>query len=242
VAGLLLEVGHYGATGLGVPLVLLAVPGWAVLWRRSPAILLLVTGPLALAWTAGLARVYPLGDRLLMFAVPCLWLPAAAGAGILVRLCRELAARGCARHAAAAWLTLAGGALLPGALRMTKEVFTGPCMPQFREAFDLVHSRRIEGDSLWVSHPQVYEVYRGRPHWLVGSGTPLATVARAARHGRLWMIYNRQGPGLATFPAVFATLKAYGSKPIEAHTLDGLEVVLYAPSGTDSAPTTLPCP
>src|SRR5262249_33743734 len=38
-AGYLVEVGHYGATGLGMPLLLLAVPGWVVLGRRSPALL-----------------------------------------------------------------------------------------------------------------------------------------------------------------------------------------------------------
>jgi hypothetical protein len=227
--GLLVQVGHYGTTGLGVPLLLLAVPGWLALWRRAPALPVLVAGPLALAWVAGLLRAYPLGDRLLLFAAPCLWLPAAAGAGLCVLGCRRLALRGRPGSAAAGWAVLAGAILLPGAIRMAKETVTGPALPQFREAFELIHAHRRDGDRLWVSHPQVYEVYRGRPTWLVGSGRPVAEVERAARTGRLWMVFNPQLPGLTCFPAVFAAIQAQGSRPVQSYKLEGLEVVLYEP-------------
>ncbi len=228
--GWLVDVGHYGATGLGVPVLLLALLGWPLLSRRSPGLLVLLSGPLALAWVAGACRLYPLGDRLLLFAAPCLWLPAAAGAGLLIRTCHGLALRGRARPAVAGWLVLAGVILAPGAVRMVKEMLAGPATPQFREAFALVQSRRHSGEGLWVSHPQVYEVYGGRPAWLMGAGTPLEQVKQAARRGRLWMVFTPQLPGLTLFPKVFAAVAEQGSTVLERHTLTGLEIVLYEPA------------
>jgi hypothetical protein len=219
----LVEVGHYAATGLGVPLLLLAVPGWAVLGRRSPALLALVTLPLGLAWLAGAVRVYPLGDRLLFFAAPCLWLPAAAGAAALVEWCGR-------RRAALAGAAVAAALLLPGAARMVKDLLARPVVVEFREAFACVHAHRQSGDALWVSHPQVYEVYHGRPAGLLGAYTSLEQVEETARRGRLWMVYTPQTPGLTLFPEVFARVQAAGAVPVERYQVQGLEVVLYAPA------------
>jgi hypothetical protein len=229
VVGYLVHVGHYGATGLGAPLLLLALPGWAVLWRRSPGLLVLTAGPLALAWVAGVLRAYPLGDRLVMFAAPCLWLPAGAGAGLLVRGLGRLADRGRVRWAAVGWLALAGGMMLPGAARMVKELAAGPVMPEFREAFALVDTLRLPGDRLWVSHPQVYEVYHGRPAWLMGAYTPPAEVRQAARAGHVWAVFTPQLPGLTLFPELFTALAEAGCVPVETHKLGGVEIVLFAP-------------
>src|SRR5205823_8454935 len=73
------RTGHYATTGLGVPLLLLAVSGLAVLGRRSPALAVMLAAPLGLAWVASALHHYPLGNRLLLFAAPCLWLAAAVG-------------------------------------------------------------------------------------------------------------------------------------------------------------------
>ena len=79
------RVGHYATTGLGVPLLLLGVLGLAVLGRRSPALAVMLSAPLGLAWVASALRHYPLGNRLLLFAAPCLWLAAAVGVEAGVR-------------------------------------------------------------------------------------------------------------------------------------------------------------
>jgi hypothetical protein len=227
-AGYLVQVGHYGATGLGVPLLVLAVPGWLVLWRRSPALLTLLAAPLALAWVAGVARVYPLGDRLLFFAAPCLWLPAAAGASALARRCRG-------RWAVPAWAALTAGVLLPGAVRMAKDLVVRPVVVEFREAFAYVHQHRQPGDFVWVSHPQVYEVYHGKPAWLMGAYTPLDEVERVARSGRLWMVFTPQTPGLTLFPEVFARVQSAGGAAVARHEVQGLEVVVYERTARDSS-------
>jgi hypothetical protein len=218
--GYLVQVGHYGATGLGVPLLVLAVPGWVVVWRRSAALLTLLAAPLALAWVAGVARVYPLGDRLLFFAAPCLWLPAAAGASALAKRWRG-------RWVVPAWAALAAGVLLPGAVRMAKDLVVRPVIVEFREAFAYVQQHRQPGDFVWVSHPQVYEVYHGKPAWLMGAYTPLEDVERAARTGRLWMIFTPQTPGLTLFPEVFARVQSAGGVAVARHEVQGLEIVLY---------------
>jgi hypothetical protein len=221
-AGYLVHIGHYGATGLGIPVLLLAILGWWRIARRSAALFLLLTMPLVLAWLAAALRLYPLGDRLVFFAVPCLWLPAAAGADFLVRRWRG-------RRAALAWGLLAAVLLASSATRMTKELCAGRTMPGFREAFALAHQRMQPGDHLWVSHPQVYEVYFGHPEWLLGPYTPLEQVEQAARNGRLWIICNPQLPGLTLYPQVFARLHDCGSVPGTPARVEGLEIVLYTP-------------
>src|SRR5262249_44275136 len=52
MAGSVVEVGHYGTTGLGVPLAILAALGLPVVWSRSRALAALLTVPLLLAWLA----------------------------------------------------------------------------------------------------------------------------------------------------------------------------------------------
>jgi hypothetical protein len=220
--GYLVHVGHYATTGLGAPLLLLALVGWVRLGRRSVALLLLLTLPLALAWLAGAVRAYPLADRLVFFAAPCLWLPAAAGADLIVR-------SWAARRAVFAWLALAGILLAPGALRMVRENSGGRTVTGFREAFAEAHERMRHGDYLWVSHPQVYEVYFGHPHWLLGPYTPLERLEQAARTGRVWMICNPQLPGLTLFPDVFARLQTAGAVASSRAHVEGLEIVLYEP-------------
>jgi hypothetical protein len=220
--GYLVLVGHYGATGLGIPLMLLAILGWWRIGRRSAALLLLLVLPLVLAWLAAAVRVYPLGDRLVFFAAPCLWLPAAAGADAVVRRLRG-------RRAALAWVGLAGVLLAPGAVRMTKELAGGRTVPGFREAFVLAHQRMQPGDYLWVSHPQVYEVYFGHPDWLLGPSTPLERLAEVARSGRVWMICNPQLPGLTLYPDVFARLRDCGAVAVKTSRVEGLDIVLYTP-------------
>lgn len=228
--GYLVEIGHYGATGLGVPLLVLAVPGWVMLGRRLPALFMLTAMPLAMAWAAGAARAYPLSDRLLFFAAPCVWLPAAAGVGWLLFQLRRAAARGKVRWATFGWLAAAGGLFLPGAGRMAKELIAGPVVPEFREAFARVLKERLPEDHVWVSHPQVFEIYHGRPNWLLGAYTPLEEVATAARRGRLWMIHTPQGPGMTQFSELFDRLRACGANRVMDEHLACLEIVRYEPA------------
>jgi hypothetical protein len=222
VPGYLVHVGNYGAIGLGVPLLVLAVPGWVVLGRRSPGLAPLLVVPLMLTAAAGMLRIYPPCHRLIFFAVPCLWLGAAAGADALVR-------RVPGRAAGMTSAILFGVLILPGTARMVKEMVQRPFVTEFREAFDFVHRRQAAGDSVWVSHPQVYEVYHGRPPWLLGSSTPVNEVVRAALAGRLWVVCTPQKPGLTCFQETFAALQAAGCVPVARRAMQGLEIVCYRP-------------
>jgi len=214
-------IANYGTTGMGVPLVLFGALGLAVLWKRSPALVVLLASPFALAGVAAALRRYPLGDRLVFFIVPCLWLAAATGIGSVVRRLRG-------RFAWAGAAILAT-LLLPDAIRMTKSLVVGDPRVEFREAFAYVHRHLSAGDRLWVSHPEVYEVYFGRTTGVLGAYTPLDVVEWAARRGPLWMIYTPQGPGMTNFAEVFERLQAVHSIPSRRHRVKGLDIVLYVP-------------
>jgi hypothetical protein len=179
-----------------------------------------LAAPLGLAWLASALRQYPLGNRLTLFALPCLWLPAAAGLEAATRRLR-------ARRPLVS-LALTAAVLLPGALPAARALASGPTGIEFREAFAHVHRHRAEGDHVWVSHPEVYEVYFGRPDWLLGPRTPLGEVERAA-HGRLWLVFTPQGNRRACFAEVFECVRAQAGPPVSRQRLRGLEVVLSRP-------------
>jgi 4-amino-4-deoxy-L-arabinose transferase-like glycosyltransferase len=217
----LVEIGNYGTREMGLPLLVLAIVGVASL-RRRPARLVLLTGPLLLALLASAMRLYPLGGRLLFFLVPCLWLLAGRG---LDALTRRLSPR-------ITWLGwIAPLALLAPALLWAGRFLvavTPRC--QFREAFAYVEARRAPGDVLWVSHPQVYQVYHGRPPDLSAYSPPQA-VERAARTGRLWMVCAVAGScERYTAAETVARVQAAPCAALERRRFRGLHVMLYAPS------------
>lgn len=222
----LIEIGNYGTREMGLPLVLLALVGAASL-RRRPARLVLLVGPLLLALLASALRLYPLGGRLLFFLVPCLWLLAARG---ISDLSRRLSVR-------RAWLgwVLPIVLLLPALLwagRLLLEV-TPRC--QFREAFAYVEQHRTPGDVVWVSHPQVYEVYHGRAPDL-SAYSPPDIVEQAARTGRMWMICAVAGSHERyTAAETVARVKAAACIAFDRRRFRGLEVVLYGPSSQTRA-------
>jgi hypothetical protein len=216
----LIEIGNYGTREMGLPLLILSLVGAASLWRR-PARLVLLVGPIFLAFIASALRLYPLGGRLLFFLVPGLWLLAARGIGVLSR---RLPIR-------LAWLgwALPAALLLPAALwagRLFNEV-TPRC--QFREAFAYVEAHREVGDILWVSHPQVYEVYYGRPPDL-SAYSPPEMVARATKTSRLWMVCAVAGSRERhTAAETVARVKAVSPVILDRRRFRGLEVVLHGP-------------
>ncbi len=219
------EVGHYGTREMGLPLALLALAGAASL-RRRPARVVLLGGPLALALVASALRLYPLGGRLLFFLVPSLWLLAARG---VATLSRRLPPR-----LAPAAVALPAVLLVPEALSVAQTFVAATPRAQFREAFAHVHRRRAACDALWVSHPQVYQVYHGAPPPL-GAYSPAAEVERRARTGRLWLVCTvTSGRGALTAPGVVGRVAAAGVL-LERRRFKGVEVALYAPPGTPSA-------
>lgn len=217
----LIEIGNYGTREMGLPLLVLAIIGAISLMRRRPARVVLLEAPLGLALSASALRCYPLGGRLVFFLVPCVWLLAARGITALIQRCPRRMT----------WLVrLAPIALLiPAALWAGRFLISVTPRCQFREAFAYVEQQRRAGDVLWVSHPQVYEVYYGRRPELSGYA-PATKVERAARTGRLWMVCavagSRQRP---TAPETVARLRALTCRVLARRRFKGLEVVLTAP-------------
>jgi 4-amino-4-deoxy-L-arabinose transferase-like glycosyltransferase len=218
----LIEVGNYGTREMGLPLLVLALVGAASLWRCSPSRLVLLMGPLLLALLASALRLYPLGGRLLFFLVPCVWLLAARGIGVLTW---RLSAR-------MAWL----GWILPMALLVPALLWAGRLLIgvtprcQFREAFAYVEARRLPGDVLWVSHPQVYEVYHGRAPDLSAYAPP-EVVEQAARTRRLWMVCAVAGSHERyTAAETVARVQAAPCVALDCRRFRGLQVILYTPA------------
>jgi hypothetical protein len=228
-----LEVGHYGTREMGLPLAPLALAGAAAVGRRSPGRLVLLVGPLALALAASALRLYPLGGRLLFFLLPCLWLLAARG---LAALARRLPPR-----LAPAAAVLAAVLLGPEALSVARNLVAATPRAQFREAFAHVRRHQAPGDVLWVSHPQVYEVYHGAAPAL-GAYSPAGEVERRARSGRLWLVCTvTSGRGVTTAPDLVARVEAAGVA-VARRRFKGVEVVLYAPAAMRATVPTAPAP
>jgi hypothetical protein len=213
----LIEIGNYGTREMGLPLLVLALAGAVSLGRRS----LMLTGPFVLALVASALQRYPLGGRLLFFLTPCIWLLAARGIVVLVR-------RLPVRRRRLGWL-LPAVLLIPAALWAGRLFIVVTPRCQFREAFAHVETYRHPGDVLWVSHPQVYEVYYGRPPELDAYSPPEA-VERAARTGRLWMVCAVAGSQERhTAGETVARVRAGPCMILECRRFKGLEVVLYGP-------------
>lgn len=216
----LIEIGNYSTREMGLPMLIFAVIG-AFSVRRRPARLVLLVGPFCLAWLASALRFYPLGGRLLFFLTPCVWLLAARGIGSLAR---RLSVRWARWSWVAPIIVLMPGLMWAGRLLMQ---VTPRC--QFREAFAYVESQRQPGEVLWVSHPQVYEVYHGRAPDLSAYSSPVV-VERAARTGRLWMVCAVAGSHERyTATATVERVKAAPCLPLVRRRFRGLEVVLYGP-------------
>ena len=119
--------------------------------------------------------------------------------------------------------------LVPAALWAGRLLLVVTPRCQFREAFAYVESHREPGDVLWVSHPQVYEVYYGRAPDL-DAHLPPDTVEQAACTGRLWMVCAVAGSRERfTAGATVDRVRAAPCVATDRRRFKGLEVILYAP-------------
>jgi len=160
-------------------MLVLAVIGLVSLARRSRAVAVCLAAPLVLGIVAAYLGKYPLADRTLLFAVPCVWLPAAVGVEVIRR---QVFGRW-----PVAGLLVPAVLLAPGLVHMGKFLIAPRPNPAFREAFAFVEQRRQAGDALWVSHAEVYKVYHGPGAPVLDAGA-VDQLDGVARRGRLWMV------------------------------------------------------
>jgi hypothetical protein len=229
----LIAIGNYGSNGLGIPLLLLGMAGAALLARRSPSQLVLLTCPLLLAMAASQLHFYPLDDRLQFFLVPCVWLLAAEALGALARF---LARGGSQNQWNNVFLAGLGLLLVPGAVQMCKDLRVVHPKAAFREALEFVDLHGSSDDVCWVSHPEMVRVYRGHGRDCLGPLMPAEEVARRARGHRLWVVHAR-GSCCADFLArMELKLKAAGMVQQRKVAFEGLEVVSFVDLQVAHAP------
>lgn len=216
------NVADYGSTGLGIPLAVLGMWGVAALWRQSRPTTTLLVGPLAVALFANLLRLYPLDDRLLFFAAPCLWLSAAAGVSDIVSRCRGRFA----------WLVVIAlsALLVPGAVRFSKYLFLVKPKTEYREAFEHVLREESTGDLWWITHPEVAEVYVGSERPYLNGVMPPGQVAETARGRRLWLVVCIPQSGPLLSPELEQQLERVGLRATARRDWQTIVVLLYAPA------------
>jgi Dolichyl-phosphate-mannose-protein mannosyltransferase len=216
--GRLVEIGHYGIRGMGLPLGGLALLGLVVLIRRSAVLAVLLVGPVCLGLLAAFLHRYPMNDRTLFFAVPSSWLLASQGIQAVV----NKAARGSAVISVVAFAAL----LAPETLHALKELVVVEPKADFRQAFAFVERNRQSGDSLWVTHAEVYQTYFGKEAPVLGHFSNPQEVQRAVDSGRLWMVCSEGKVDQSLFPEIFTCLSSSEASPLLQARFQGLRVLL----------------
>jgi hypothetical protein len=177
----------------------------------------LTVGPIVLGMAASFLRQYPMNNRLLMYAAPCIWLLAAAGVGtILQRL------GGRARWAAAA---ACGALLLPGAVETAREIAVATPRMDYRAAFAYVHRHEAPDDKVWATFGVVYEAYFGEPDDYIGRA-PAEEVGRWVAKGRVWVVLPHESPLAAE---TLQRLQNDGYAPTDLYRVNQVDVYLFAP-------------
>jgi 4-amino-4-deoxy-L-arabinose transferase-like glycosyltransferase len=230
LGGALNELGDYGTSGMGIPLLVLGGLGLVLLWRRDRPLALLLVGPVAAGVLAAALRRYPFGDRLLLYAVPCLWLAAAEGLAAIARW----------RGGQLAWLALTALVVmaLPEAVVMAKHTVVLAPRAEFREAFAYVHAHEQPGDVLWAAYPEVHEVYYGKDRPCSGSPSP-EELARVSAGRRVWVVAPDPDWLGRHFPQVARQLEAVQPRPVVNGEFRGLQVLLYDPAQTEGRRRTM---
>jgi hypothetical protein len=218
----LVEAGNYGVQGTGLPVAILAVAGLVSCWRRQPRLAIMLAAPALLACLAAALHHYPLGNRLLAFLLPCLWLTAAQGLGVFSRLFNQRA--GWVVPVVSVLILLAGG------MRTALYAVVAKPSVEFREAFEYVHRHWAPGDSLWVSQPAVYEAYFGRRPNVIDPDSPPDSVEQAALRGRVWMVCHPPAAETARWDSARESIKSIGAIEVERLRFVHLDVGVFSPS------------
>lgn len=217
----LVEAGNYGVQGTGIGVALLAVAGLISCWRDQRRVAIVLAAPACLACVAAALHQYPLGNRLLAFLLPPLWLTAACGLGALTTIVRTRAA----------WLTPTVGLLLvlPGGVRTTLYSVVAKPSVEFRQAFEYVHQNWREGDSLWVSQPAVYEAYFGKRSRVIDDESPREILKLAARQGRVWMVCHPPVTDTTQWNQARQAIESCGATKVDHRQFVHLDIGVYMP-------------
>jgi hypothetical protein len=217
----LIGIGNYGLDGMGIPLCFFGLMGLVIYCRRAARLALLFIGPILLALSAALAGRYPLADRTVFFALPCLWLLAATGIGATAVFLRPKIR----------WIgaVLLAGFLLPSGIATARDFFLVRPRTDYRTALEFVQGQRLAEDLLWVKNPQVFEIYWGKQPGVLGPYDQVAKVVQLACRTRLWMI-DSPSPARGREDDVLSNLQALNCKIVQTFQFEGIRVLLIEPS------------
>jgi hypothetical protein len=223
--------GMLGPGGLGYPWALLycglAVLGAAALWRRRPALALLLFAPTAVALGAAELRLYPFDLRLVLFAVPALILAIAAGVETLAAIL--LPRRGLPGTAGIALLF--GAALLPALAGFAAD----PPVYRIEETRPLLRAlqaQRRAGDAVYVYYGAGHALRFYGPRYGFRDGdyvlggchrgdtrVYLEDVDRFRGRPRLWVVFSHAQPWLGEREALLAYLDRLGTRRLALRAL-----------------------
>jgi hypothetical protein len=93
-------------------------------------------------------------------------------------------------HRRAGWLATALPilVLLPAGIYTARYAVVAKPSVEFRQAFAYLNEQMREGDKLWLSQPEVYEIYFGRRPNVLDAKSSGDSLVEAARRGRVWMV------------------------------------------------------
>ena len=94
----------------------------------------------------------------------------------------------------------------------------------YRGAYDYLHAHRRADDLAWVQIDVVYEVYHGRPEWVIPD-IELPRAEREVGRRRVWAVMAASRADLR------GRLEAAGGRATHEHVAGGLAVVLFEPGG-----------
>ncbi|HVX11452.1 MAG TPA: glycosyltransferase family 39 protein [Pirellulales bacterium] len=221
LAGKCIEAGNYGVQGTGIPMALLAAAGLARCTRQRPWLAIALAAPAMLACCAAALRHYPLGNRLLAFLLPCLWLLAAQGMALVTSYLRPRAG----------WLAAALPVvvLLPAGIYTARYAVVAKPSVEFRQAFAYLNGRMREGDTLWLTQPEVYQVYFGRRPNVLDAKSSRDNLVEAARRGRVWMVCHPPASQNAQSATARRHIESCGARESDRLEFVHLDVSIFTP-------------
>jgi hypothetical protein len=176
----LIAGGGYTTREMGLPLMFLSILGVIQLFRtnRYLAIHLLVL--FFLAVLASYLGKYPLSERTSFFLVIGLLFSAVVGVQLIIE-----------QFPTRRWLLpiIALTLLSVDSIWFVRSLVTPPSYVPFRQVFEKLETQRQPQDLVWVSHPEVYQVYKGLDAEVYSAQNRLPEQGKLGRDVRVWLIY-----------------------------------------------------
>jgi hypothetical protein len=212
--------GVFGGGGFRYPVpglfLILALVGVGALWRRSPAVALLVWTPVGLTFAASALHLYPFAPRVVLFLCPAFLVSVAAGAEFL----RTLTGRG-ARGAGTALMAACAALAVFGLVRNPP-----PYMPEhLKPVLDFVTRERRPGDAVYVYYggEKAFRYYASRYGfrdgdyvmggcWRDDPRAYLRELDRFRGTPRLWVVLTHARPDLGEDALILGYLDRIGTR------------------------------